>query len=281
MLSQLLPVVLASGCLVVGQFVPAPTDLISTTGYGGIPVRYKQVPSGICEMDPNVKSYSGYVDVSDDQHLFWWFFEARNQDPKEAELTVWINGGPGSSSMIGLFEELGPCKVDANGSVYNNPYAWNEASNLLFIDQPVDTGFSYSKAVPAYEDPSTGNIIQLPNATCPDYAQSFGTCGTWSSSDETATANSTLNAAPAFWKALQGFMGAFQDYSRDGFVFATESYGGHYGSLYSAYIQSQNALIKKGALNAHEINMKTLLIGNGWYADVCVQYLSPKVADFV
>ena len=72
----------------LGQFVPAPTDLIEKEGYANISVRYKEVPAGICELDPNVKSYSGYADVGEDQHVFWWFFEARNQDPTEAPLTV-------------------------------------------------------------------------------------------------------------------------------------------------------------------------------------------------
>lgn len=76
----------------VAQFVPAPTDLITKKGYAGIDVRYKEVPAGICELDPNVKSYSGYADVAENQHVFWWFFEARNQDPSDAPLTVWING---------------------------------------------------------------------------------------------------------------------------------------------------------------------------------------------
>ena len=119
----------------IAQFVPAPTDLISAKGYAGFNIRYKQVPTGICEQDPNVKSYSGYVDVAPDQHIFWWFFEARNQDPSTAPLTTWINGGPGSSSMIGLFQELGPCGVDSAGNVYNNPFSWSNASNMLFIDQ--------------------------------------------------------------------------------------------------------------------------------------------------
>lgn len=88
------------------QFVPAPTDLVTVQGYAGVSVRYKEVPSGICELDPNVKSYSGYADVGPGQHVFFWFFEARNMDPTTAPLTVWINGGPGSSSMIGLFEEV-------------------------------------------------------------------------------------------------------------------------------------------------------------------------------
>lgn len=91
----------AAASAVSGQFVSAPTDLINATGYMNIPVRYKEVPTGICELDPNVKSYSGYVDVADNQHIFFWFFEARDVDPTEAPLTVWINGGPGSSSMIG------------------------------------------------------------------------------------------------------------------------------------------------------------------------------------
>jgi carboxypeptidase C (cathepsin A) len=129
---------------VVAQFVPAPTDLIYTTGYLGIPVRYKEVPTGICELDPNVKSYSGYVDVAENEHIFFWFFEARNMDPKEAPLTVWINGGPGSSSMIGLWQENGPCGVDYDGNVFSNPYSWSNASNMLYIDQPTQVCSSAS-----------------------------------------------------------------------------------------------------------------------------------------
>lgn len=71
----------------LAQFVPAPTDLITKEGYAGINVRYKEVPAGICELNPNVKSYSGYADVDDNQHIFWWFFEARNEDPTTAPLT--------------------------------------------------------------------------------------------------------------------------------------------------------------------------------------------------
>jgi hypothetical protein len=78
---------------VVAQFVPVPADLITKTGYAGIDVRYKEVPPGICELDPNVKSYSGYADVDKDQHIFWWFFETRNGNPNNAPLTIWINGG--------------------------------------------------------------------------------------------------------------------------------------------------------------------------------------------
>lgn len=86
----------------LAQYVPAPTDLITKKGYAGYNVRYKEVPTGICELDANVKSYSGYVDVAPDKHVFFWFFETRKGDPKKAPLTTWINGGPGSSSMVCL-----------------------------------------------------------------------------------------------------------------------------------------------------------------------------------
>jgi carboxypeptidase C (cathepsin A) len=86
----------------IAQFVPAPTDLITAQGHAGIPVRYKQVPAGICEQDERVKNFAGYSDVAKDQHIFWWFFEARNA-PEKAPLTIWINGGPGYVPNRALF----------------------------------------------------------------------------------------------------------------------------------------------------------------------------------
>ncbi|KAK0124505.1 hypothetical protein ONS95_009455 [Cadophora gregata] len=261
---------LSAASLVFAQFVPAPKDLQHATGYLGLPVRYKEVPTGICELDPKVKSYSGYVDVSENEHIFFWFFEARNVDPTEAPLTVWINGGPGSSSMIGLFKENGPCRVDSDGKVYNNPYSWSNVSNMIYIDQPTQTGFSYSIPVNGYVDPNYNVIVSLPDATCPDYAQKFGTCGTFSYPNQTLTASTTGNAAPNFWKTLQGFMGAFPQYSRRGFHFGSESYGGHWGPIFTEYIEEQNA---KNILGAHKISLETVLIGNGWF-DPLIQYQS-------
>jgi hypothetical protein len=220
---------LAAGA--VAQFVPAPTDLITKTGHAGIDVRYKQVPAGICELDPNVKSYSGYADVDDDQHIFWWFFETRNGNPEDAPLTIWINGGPGSSSMIGLFQELGPCGIGPDLKPFDNPYSWSNVSNMLFIDEPTTVGLSYSIPIPGYTD--SGFTIQLPNNTCPDYAEAYGTCGTYSKPNLTLTANSTEGAAPNFWKTLQGFMGAFPQYSRNAVSLTTESYGGRMSILHA------------------------------------------------
>ena len=263
MSSALCIFLLACVAPVFSQFLNAPTDLKNVTGYAGIPVRYKQVPPGICELDPKVKSYAGYSDVAEHQHIFWWFFETRNGDPLTAPLTIWINGGPGSSSMIGLFQENGPCGVDIDGNVFSNPYSWSNASNMLFIDHPAQTGFSYSVPVDGYMTRG-GDVKQLANRSCPQAHES--SCGTYSLPNVNYTVNSTANAAPSFWKTLQGFMGALPQYSRHGIHFTTESYGGHYGPVFSEYIEKQNA---KNA--GHEIHLETVFIGNGWF-DPLIQY---------
>jgi hypothetical protein len=205
---------------VSAQFITPPTDLKTKEGYAGINVRYKNVPKGICELDGSVRSIAGYADVGVDEHLFFWFFEARTVHPHEAPLTVWINGGPGSSSMIGLFQENGPCRINSSGSVENNPYSWSEVSNMLFIDEPVGVGFSYTEALNGYNN-GADFIALPPNSTCPEYAAQYGSCLTTSYHNATLTANSTAAAAPNMWKALQGFMGAFPQYSRHGFHFTS------------------------------------------------------------
>ncbi|KAF2758736.1 putative carboxypeptidase 2 [Pseudovirgaria hyperparasitica] len=263
MVISLVALVLSIGA--VGQFVPAPTDLTTKQGYAGVSVRYKEVPVGICETRSYVKSYAGYADVAKDQHIFFWFFEARNIDPEEAPLTIWINGGPGSSSMIGLFQENGPCGIDQSGAVVDNPYSWSNVSNMLYIDQPTQTGFSYSIPVPGYLNPNTDRFIVLDSTVCPE---GITTCGTYSLPDRALTATSTASAAPNFYLTLQGFMGAFPQYSGNDIHFASESYGGHYGPIFNDYILKKNREAKAGT---KRIDLKSVLIGNGWF-DPIVQY---------
>ena len=208
---------------VSSQFLSPPTDLNSSTyGPQRNTVRYKEVPPGICEQRDDIKSISGYVDVSNDEHIFFWFFEARNADPTTAPLTAWIQGGPGASSMVGLFQEMGPCSIDTNGNVVNNPYSWTNSSNLLFIDQPVQTGFSYSTTTPGYINQENGLVVALPDGTCPSDAVTNGTCGTFSDPDGLrGIPVSTSAAASSFYATLQGFMGVFPQYARNGFHLAT------------------------------------------------------------
>ncbi|KAJ2799260.1 hypothetical protein H4R20_004509 [Coemansia guatemalensis] len=126
---------------------------------------------GVCEAD--VKQMSGYLDTADDKHFFYWFFEAQNKPKdKSAPLIVWLNGGPGCSSMNGALNILGPCMYSskANGTVIN-PYGWNENANVMFLDQPTNVGFSYGTSVSnstAAADDFVA-LIQLFYKTYPEY----------------------------------------------------------------------------------------------------------------
>ncbi|KAG6889891.1 hypothetical protein C0995_013867 [Termitomyces sp. Mi166 len=99
--------------------------------------------SGVCETTPGVYQASGYGDLTATESIWFWFFAARNNSDK-APLALWFNGGPGSSSMLGLFQELGPCRISNDSSTVSlNPFSWNNEANVLFIDQPVGVGFSH------------------------------------------------------------------------------------------------------------------------------------------
>ena len=89
--------------------VPANATGVNTIkSPSGVTIRYKEPgKDGVCETTPGVNSYSGYVDLAPDAHTFFWFFEARKR-PETAPLTLWLNGGPGSDSLIGLFQGLPP-----------------------------------------------------------------------------------------------------------------------------------------------------------------------------
>jgi len=93
------------------------------------------------------QSESGYikVDGTRDAHLFYWYFESRDS-PSKDPLVLWLTGGPGCSSQIALFEELGPYEIDPNNytNLIRTKYSWSDHTNILFVDQPVDTGYSYS-----------------------------------------------------------------------------------------------------------------------------------------
>ncbi|KAI8799095.1 venom serine carboxypeptidase [Biomphalaria glabrata] len=90
-------------------------------------------------------SYSGYITVDQhyDSNLFFWFFPASEILPEDSPLLIYLNGGPGNSSMIGLFEEVGPLFVNEDGHVTERPVHWTKTFSVVFIDNPVNVGFSY------------------------------------------------------------------------------------------------------------------------------------------
>ncbi|MCH93710.1 serine carboxypeptidase-like 49-like, partial [Trifolium medium] len=74
--------------------------------------------------------------------MFYLFFESRNN--KKDPVVIWLTGGPGCSSELAVFYENGPFKIANNLSLVWNEYGWDKVSNLLYVDQPTGTGFSYS-----------------------------------------------------------------------------------------------------------------------------------------
>jgi len=97
----------------------------------------------------DIESYSGFFEV-EKSNLFFWFFPAE-KDAKNKPLIVWLQGGPGSTSMYGLLKENGPYLVEAKYLPFGDPhlvknhYSWHKVANILYIDNPVGTGFSHFK----------------------------------------------------------------------------------------------------------------------------------------
>jgi len=156
--------------------------------------------------DP-VKQYSGYITVNGSQqdsgtHLFYWFFESR-KDPKNDPVVIWLTGGPGCSSLTALFFENGPYVIDDNGNLKLNPYSWNEVSNIMWIDQPVGTGFSYA-------DSMNDDVF-----------------------DETGVAED-------LYQFLLQFFTMHPEYAKNDFFITGESYAGHYIPAISARVVKGN-----------------------------------------
>lgn len=75
-------------------------------------------------------------------NLFFWHFQNRHIANRERTI-IWLNGGPGCSSMDGALMEIGPYRLKDDQHLIYNEGAWDEFANLLFVDNPVGTGFSY------------------------------------------------------------------------------------------------------------------------------------------
>src|SRR5699024_4358649 len=97
------------------------------------------------------RHYSGYLDATNGTRLHYWFFESTSPTSDRDPVTLWLNGGPGQSSLIGAFSEIGPILLALNGTMVKNPHAWSSVSNLLFLESPVGVGFSYSSSNSSYQ----------------------------------------------------------------------------------------------------------------------------------
>ncbi|KAG8488740.1 hypothetical protein CXB51_016627 [Gossypium anomalum] len=114
--------------------------------------------------DVNFRQFAGYIDVDENvvgRSLFYYFVEAE-KDPMTQPLTIWLTGGPGCSSVGDGFGSVGPFIVTKDAhALQTNFFSWNKVSNLLFIDSPIGSGWSYSNISIDYNngDDSTNNIL--------------------------------------------------------------------------------------------------------------------------
>uniref|UniRef100_A0A0K8SZ92 Carboxypeptidase n=1 Tax=Lygus hesperus TaxID=30085 RepID=A0A0K8SZ92_LYGHE len=102
----------------------------------------------------NIRSYSGYltVDKSTDSHMFFWYFPPLkiSAQPDEIPVILWLQGGPGVSSMYGALRLNGPYRLELGKPLTFNNYTWANHAHMLYIDNPVGTGFSFTRSSNGY-----------------------------------------------------------------------------------------------------------------------------------
>ncbi|XP_065872464.1 serine carboxypeptidase-like 18 isoform X2 [Euphorbia lathyris] len=93
---------------------------------------------------------TGYLGIGDLEEVqYFYYFVESERNPDEDPLLLWLTGGPGCSGITGLAYEIGPLKFNYAKSKVNptlelNPYSWTKIANIIFLDAPVGTGFSYA-----------------------------------------------------------------------------------------------------------------------------------------
>ncbi|KAL0887297.1 hypothetical protein Bca101_011280 [Brassica carinata] len=161
---------------------------------------------GYVSSDPYLEElahHAGYYSLPNTKssRLFYFFFESRNNitDP----VVIWLTGGPGCSSSLGLFTENGPFTLTEDLSLTRNEYSWNQVSNIIYVDQPVGTGFSTL---------SDTDVLRH---------------------DETGVSNDLYNFLQAFFKEHPQLV-------RNDFFITGESYAGHYIPALASRIHTGN-----------------------------------------
>uniref|UniRef100_A0A673JBB4 Carboxypeptidase n=1 Tax=Sinocyclocheilus rhinocerous TaxID=307959 RepID=A0A673JBB4_9TELE len=175
---------------------------------------------------PSFKHYSGYFNVADNKHLHYWFVESQ-KDPAGSPVVLWLNGGPGCSSLDGLLTEHGPYLIQDDGlTLEYNPYSWNKIANILYLESPAGVGFSYSD-------------------------------------DKKYTTNDT-EVATNNYLALKEFFRSFPEFSKNEFFLTGESYGGIYIPTLAEIVMEDSSINLQGiavgnGLSSYELNDNSLV----------------------
>ena len=167
--------------------------------------------------------YSGYLNVSAVKK-FHYLFNLAQEDPQNKPLALWLNGGPGCSSLDGWANEHGPMFLDELGNFHLNDYTWTKEANIIYLESPGDVGFSY------IDSNETEDLFIDPNTTASDNL-----------------------------KALLDFFEKFPEWRSNDFYVTGESYGGIYVPILAYHILEYN----KGAEESKKIKLRGIQVGNG------------------
>ncbi len=154
------------------------------------------------DLGKNLVQYSGYLDVSTSKKIHYWMIESEN-DPTNDPVVFWTNGGPGCSGLLGLLTEQGPFKPTVDGQLEMNEWRWNKIANMVFVEQPVGVGYSYSTNSDDYrigDDQAAKDNLQL----------------------------------------VLSFLERFPQYRSNPLYISSESYGGHYMPTWAKQIVEYN-----------------------------------------
>ncbi|PRP76107.1 hypothetical protein PROFUN_15436 [Planoprotostelium fungivorum] len=190
-------------------------------------INHRQLANESCGLNVsiNFKQYAGYitVDKSINRRLFYWFVESQSS-PTDDPVVLWLNGGPGCSSLGGFFTEHGPFRPNSDGKTVSiNPYSWNRVANMLYLESPAGVGFSYSNQEEDYD--------LVGDKRTADDAYQF----------------------------LLHFYEEYSEFQGNKFYVSGESYGGHYVPTLVERIRSGNT-----EEDGFKIPLTGFLVGNAW-----------------
>ena len=209
--------------------------------------------------DISNEMYSGYMPLSlkednDEGAFFFWLVKQsravdspHREDTKPKQLLVWLNGGPGCTSLLGLIMEHGPFTVeDKKGggggfTFLRNKYAWSEEADVIYVEQPIRTGFSLA-------------------------------------SQNARKIKKEKQVAHDFSKFLQSMMEVFPEYQDIPLFIAGESYAGFYIPWISQHIlQLQHSQSEQDRAALASVDLRGVAIGNG-AIDYAIQ--EPSYAEY-
>ena len=107
--------------------------------------------------------YSGSVpiDANNASRTLFFAFAPRTGDPVD-EVTIWLNGGPGCSSLEGFLQENGPFQWQSGTyRPVQNPYAWTNLTNMLWVEQPVGTGYTQGSHSATTQEETAQDFIKF------------------------------------------------------------------------------------------------------------------------